>query len=161
MNTHSLQDPSRRRMLAMVGGALGVLAFGNGAVFAADLLAAYPKKAFSAKKEDAAIQDIFDGKTAVASDKIKLTAPEIAANGAVVPIKVETSLPKVTRIAILVPKNPYTLAAQYIIPEGTEPYISNRIKMGQTSDVVALVESNGKLYSAKKSVKVTVGGCGG
>jgi sulfur-oxidizing protein SoxY len=79
----------------------------------------------------------------------------------VVPIAVKSTLPKVTAIAILVLENPYTLAAAYKIPEGTEAAVANRLKMAKTSKVVAVVESDGKLYSAGKEVKVTVGGCGG
>jgi sulfur-oxidizing protein SoxY len=88
-------------------------------------------------------------------------APEIAENGAVVPVSVSTSLPNVTAIAILIPENPNTLAASYKIAEGTEGFVANRLKMAKTSKIVAVVESGGKLYSASKEVKVTVGGCGG
>jgi sulfur-oxidizing protein SoxY len=76
-------------------------------------------------------------------------------------VSVSSSLPNVTAIAILVPENPNTLAAAYNIPEGTEPAVSNRLKMAKTSKIVAVVESGGKLYAASKEVKVTVGGCGG
>lgn len=92
---------------------------------------------------------------------MKLDAPEIAENGAVVPISVTTTLPNVTSISFMVAENPYFLAASYKIPEGTTPAVSNRLKMAQTSNVIAIVESDGKLYSAAKEVKVTVGGCGG
>ena len=98
---------------------------------------------------------------ATASDKINLDAPEIAENGAVVPIAVSSTLPKVTGIAILVLENPNMLAAAYKIPDGTQASVANRLKMAKTSKVVAVVESDGKLYSASKEVKVTVGGCGG
>ena len=101
------------------------------------------------------------GKTAEPSDKVKLDAPEIAENGAVVPIAVTSTLPKVTGIAILVLENPNALAASYKIADGTQASVSNRLKMAKTSNVVAVVEAGGKLYSATKEVKVTVGGCGG
>lgn len=113
-----------------------------------------------AKTEADALKSLF-GKSAEASDKVKLDAPEIAENGAVVPISISTSLPNVTSISVLVHENPYALAASYKIPEGTIPAVSNRLKMAKTSNVVAIVESDGKLYSASKEVKVTVGGCGG
>ena len=77
------------------------------------------------------------------------------------PIAVTSTLPKVTAIAVLVLNNPNVLAAAYKIPEGTEAMVANRLKMAKTSKVVAVVESDGKLYSASKEVKVTVGGCGG
>ena len=91
----------------------------------------------------------------------ELDAPEIAENGAVVPISVSSTLADVTSIAILVPENPFPLTAAYKIPAGTSPMVGNRIKMAKTSKVVAVVEAGGKLYSATKEVKVTVGGCGG
>lgn len=151
---------TRRHMLALTGGALGMLVLG-GVARAADDVPPYPEKAFEDKQEGAALKALFNGQTATASDQVKLTAPEIAANGAVVPISVESTLPDVTRVFLLVPQNPYPLVAEYILPKGTKPYVSNRIKMGKTSDVIAIVESQGKLFSATKSVKVTVGGCGG
>jgi sulfur-oxidizing protein SoxY len=120
----------------------------------------YPEDAFKAKSEADAIKSLY-GKTAEKSDKVKLDAPEIAENGAVVPIAVSASLPDVTSIAILVTENPNTLAAAYRILPGTAPSVSNRLKMAKTSNVIAVVEAGGKLYSATKEVKVTVGGCGG
>src|SRR3954468_21569058 len=120
----------------------------------------YPEDAFKQKKAEDAIKALY-GKTAEASDKVKLDAPEIAENGAVVPISVSSTLPDVTSISILVADNPNALAASYRIPEGTIPTIANRLKMAKTSNVIAVVEAGGKLYSATKEVKVTVGGCGG
>lgn len=92
---------------------------------------------------------------------MKLDAPEIAENGAVVPISVSSTLADVTSISILVADNPNALAASYKIPPGTMPNVANRIKMAKTTNVVAVVEAGGKLYSTTKEVKVTVGGCGG
>jgi sulfur-oxidizing protein SoxY len=120
----------------------------------------YPEEAFKQKADKDAIQALY-GRTAEASDKVKLDAPEIAENGAVVPIAVTTTLESVTSISFLVSGNPSALAASYAIPEGTVPAVSNRLKMQQTSNVIAIVEAGGKLYSATKEVKVTVGGCGG
>ena len=120
----------------------------------------YPEDAFKQKGEADAIKSLY-GKTAEASDKVKLDAPEIAENGAVVPISVSVSMPDVTSISILVADNPNALAASYRIPTGTLPSVANRIKMQKTSNVIAVVEAGGKLYSATREVKVTVGGCGG
>ena len=78
-----------------------------------------------------------------------------------VPISVTTTLDKVTSISFFVAENPSALAASYRIPEGTIPAVANRLKMAKTSNVIAVVEAGGKLYSATKEVKVTVGGCGG
>ncbi len=120
----------------------------------------YPEEAFIQKDSKEAIRLLY-GRTAEPSDKIKLDAPEIAENGAVVPISVWTSLADVTSIAFVVPENPNVLAAYYKVPQGTMPSVANRLKMAKTSNVIVLVESSGKLFSAAKEVKVTVGGCGG
>jgi sulfur-oxidizing protein SoxY len=120
----------------------------------------YPEDAFKQKNSDDAIKALY-GKTAEASDKVKLDAPEIAENGAVVPVAVSSTLPDVTSISILVAENPNALIASYRIPADTIPNVANRIKMAKTSNVIAVVEAGGKLYSASKEVKVTVGGCGG
>ena len=120
----------------------------------------YPEDAFKQKNEADAIKALY-GKTAEPSDKVKMDAPEIAENGAVVPIAVTTMLSDVTSISFLVAENPIALVASYKIPAGTVPAIANRIKMAKTSNVTCIVEAGGKLYSATKEVKVTVGGCGG
>jgi sulfur-oxidizing protein SoxY len=156
-------DSARRMILkgAVAGGlaGLGLGAFPFPAYAMADAKE-WPADAFKQKSEADVLKALY-GKSAEPSDKISLDAPEIAENGAVVPIAVTSTLPKVTGIAILVLNNPNVLAAAYKIPEGTEALVSNRLKMAKTSKVVAVVESNGKLYSAAKEVKVTVGGCGG
>lgn len=120
----------------------------------------WPANAFRQKSQADAVKALF-GKDAEPSDKVKLDTPEIAENGAVVPVSVDCDLPNVTSIAILVAENPYTLAAFYKIPAGTAGSVGNRLKMAKTTEVVAVVEADGKLYSAKREVKVTVGGCGG
>jgi sulfur-oxidizing protein SoxY len=156
-------DPTRRLILkgvalvALVG--LGVTKFGIMPALAA-ANDKYPEDAFKQKNSDDAIKSLY-GKTAEASDKVKLDAPEIAENGAVVPISVSSTLADVTSISILVAENPNALAASYKIPAGTIPNVANRLKMAKTSNVIAVVEAGGKLYSATKEVKVTVGGCGG
>jgi len=120
----------------------------------------YPVDAFKAKGDVDAIKALY-GKTAEPSDKVKLDAPEIAENGAVVPISVSSTLADVTSISLLVSENPNALAASYRIPAGTMPSVANRLKMAKTSNVIAIVEAGGKLFSATREVKVTVGGCGG
>ena len=143
--------------VALIG--LGNLPFGLAPAFAA-ANDKYPEEAFKQKNEADAIKLLY-GKTAEASDKVKLDAPEIAENGAVVPISVSTNLADVTSISLLVSENPNALVASYKIPSGTVPTVANRIKMAKTSNVIAIVEAGGKLYSATKEVKVTLGGCGG
>ena len=120
----------------------------------------WPEEAFRQKTPDDALKLLY-GKTFEASDKVTLEAPEIAENGAVVPISVSSTLPGVTAISILVPENPFALAATYKFADGTAPSIGCRLKMAKTSNVIAIVESGGKLYAASKEVKVTLGGCGG
>ena len=143
---------------------LGIAGLGVASFDAPAALAAandkYPEDAFKQKDHKEAIKLLY-GRPVEPSDKIKLDAPEIAENGAVVPISVSTSLPEVTSIAFVVPENPNVLAAYYKIPQGTLPIIANRLKMAKTSTVTAIVESGGKLFSATREVKVTVGGCGG
>jgi sulfur-oxidizing protein SoxY len=151
-----------RRLILQGAGAVVLTGFGGLAPWPA-LAAAndkYPEDAFKQKGDKDAIQALY-GKPAEPSDKVKLDAPEIAENGAVVPISVTTTLENVTSISFLVSGNPNALAASYAIPAGTVPSVSNRLKMQQTSNVIAIVEAGGKLYSATKEVKVTVGGCGG
>jgi sulfur-oxidizing protein SoxY len=138
---------------------LGNIAFDLGPAFAA-ANDRYPEDAFKQKSDADAIKSLY-GKTAEPSDKVKLDAPEIAENGAVVPISASTVLTDVTSISFLVSENPNALAASYKILPGTVPSVANRIKMQKTSNVTAIVEAGGKLYSATKEVKVTVGGCGG
>ena len=153
-----------RRLILKGAGALALVGLGEvpfGPAMAQDAANdKYPEAAFKAKSDTDAIKSLY-GKTAEPSDKVKLDAPEIAENGAVVPISVSSSLADVTSISILVADNPNALAASYKIPAGTLPSVANRLKMAKTTNVIAIVEAGGKLYSATKEVKVTVGGCGG
>jgi sulfur-oxidizing protein SoxY len=161
--THDGFTATRRLILkgagavALVG--LGNLPFSLSPAFAATNVK-YPEDAFKQKSDADAIKALY-GRTAEPSDKVKLDAPEIAENGAVVPISVSSSLADVTSISILVAENPNALAASYKIPAGTLPSVANRLKMAKTTNVIAIVEAGGKLYSTSKEVKVTVGGCGG
>lgn len=125
------------------------------------LASMWPKATFSATSAQDALESLFGVGTATPSDKIHLKAPEIAENGAVVPITIETSLENVQSISIVVNNNPRPMAANFEIPQGTLPKISSRIKMGETSDVVAVVKTSDGVYSTSKEVKVTIGGCGG
>lgn len=157
---HDRPDRTRRLMIKAVLAGVGLSLTGWWKqTFAADA-SIWPNDAFTQKTEADAVRALY-GKDAEVSDQVKLDAPEIAENGAVVPISVSSALPDVTSIAILVSENPFPLAASYKLPPGTSAMVANRLKMAKTSKVVALVESGGKIYSASKEVKVTVGGCGG
>jgi sulfur-oxidizing protein SoxY len=153
-----------RRLILQGAGAVVLVGLGNIPFGLTPALAAandkYPEDAFKAKSEADAIKALY-GKSPEPSDKVKMDAPEIAENGAVVPISVSTTLADVTSIAFLVSENPVALVATYRIPAGTAASVANRIKMARTSNVTVVVEAGGKLYSATKEVKVTVGGCGG
>lgn len=155
-------DTSRRIILkaTMAAGTLAVAAGAN-LLTPSTVLAAWPAQAFKANKIDTAM-DIITGKgRPTASADITVEAPDIAENGAVVSVKIKTTLPKVESISIYVPVNAFPLSASYILSSQMEPSITGRIKMAKTADIVAVVKSNGKLYTAKKAVKVTLGGCGG
>jgi sulfur-oxidizing protein SoxY len=164
MDTTEVRFSATRRLMLQGAGAIALAGVGSLAFNPRQALAAandkYPEAAFKQKSDAEAIKLLY-GKTAEPSDKVKMDAPEIAENGAVVPISVSTTLTDVTSIAFLVSQNPNVLVALYKIPVGTVPGVSNRIKMAKTSNVIAIVEAGGKLYSATKEVKVTVGGCGG
>jgi sulfur-oxidizing protein SoxY len=101
------------------------------------------------------------GGSPAANDQVSIVSPDIAENGAVVPVGAISKLPKTTEIYLLVEKNPVPMAAAFMIPAGTEPDVQTRLKMGQSTDVLAIVKADGKLYSARKETKVTLGGCGG
>jgi sulfur-oxidizing protein SoxY len=160
----SIENRFSRRLILQGTGLVALVGLGNTALGFMPAYAAandkYPEDAFKQKSDADAIKSLY-GKTAEASDKVKLDAPEIAENGAVVPISVSTTLADVTSISFLVAENPNALVAMYKIPAGTVPAVANRIKMAKTSNVIVVVEAGGKLYSATKEVKVTVGGCGG
>ena len=94
------------------------------------------------------------------SKEIVITAPDIAENGAVVPVAVTSRIPNTESISIVTEKNPFPLAATFDVANGGEPYVSTRIKMGETSNVRAVVKAGGRFYTAVKEVKITIGGCG-
>lgn len=153
---------SQRREALKSGGALGLF----GVLVAAGLItpevaqAAWDKAAFDAKTMDDALKVLGAGKPADSKD-VQINAPDIAENGAVVPVAVKSTLPGTEFIAILIEKNPSMLAASFTLPEGTAADVSTRVKMGQTSNVFALVKAGGSFYMATKEIKVTLGGCGG
>jgi sulfur-oxidizing protein SoxY len=154
---------SRRNALKTGGGA-GVFALliAAGIVRPGEALAQQPwnQAAFGGKTLREALQAL-GAQNPAASSAVLIKAPEIAENGAVVPVAVESRLPGTQSITLLIEKNPQPLAASFEIPAGTEPSVSTRVKMGESSDVYALVKADGKFYFAKKEVKITIGGCGG
>jgi len=155
-------DQLRRTFLKSAGLAGSVVvAIGAGLLKSGEVFAAaWNTTAFGAKTiSDAMSAAGFAG--AVESKDIEIKAPEIAENGAVVPVEVTSKIPGTTSLAVFVEKNPTPLVAVFDFMAGTEPYVSTRIKMGQTSLVRVAVKAGGKTYMQSKEVKVTIGGCGG
>ena len=125
------------------------------------LALAFNKNAFDAKSVQDAIKAYGGGALAESKD-VTITAPDIAENGAVVPLGVSTALPGVKRLLLLVEKNPSSLVAMFDVTDSVDAAFSTRAKMGQSSDVYAVaIMADGKALWAKKEVKVTLGGCGG
>ena len=156
-------DGKRREMLKAGGGlTLLSLVVAAGWLRPGDALAAdWNKAAFETKSMDETVKALGGSTPAQSKDITFISTPDIAENGAVVPIGVTSAIPKTESIAILIEKNPNMLAASFDIPAGTEPAITTRVKMGQSSNVYALVKADGKYYVASKEIKVTLGGCGG
>jgi len=152
----------RRIMLkgTLAAGAIGFVA-GAGLLSPRAVFAAWSDSAFTATTSPEALKSLLGSDSLEDSGKIKIKAPDIAENGAVVPVSVTAELDGVESISILAEKNATPLTASFDLGPGAEPYVSTRIKMGKTANVVAVVKAGGKLYSAKKEVKVTIGGCGG
>jgi sulfur-oxidizing protein SoxY len=155
-------NTKRRTFLKSSAAASAVgIAVSAGLLTPRSVFAAWPKAAFEATDVDAALKDAIGGTSTTESGDIKVKAPDIAENGAVVPITVTSNIAGTESISVLVPKNNTPLAASFNLGNNAEGFVSTRIKMSQTSDVVVVVKAGGKLYSAKKEVKVTIGGCGG
>lgn len=136
-------------------------AIGAGVLVPQRVLGAYNAAAFDAKDVNGAISASMGSDQHTASDAIKLKAPDIAENGAVVPVTVSSSMSNVEAISIIASANPSPLTSSYQLSPACEAFVSTRIKMVKTSNVIAVVKADGKLYSATKEVKVTIGGCGG
>lgn len=150
----------RRTILRLAGSAGALAALGAaGLLRTAGAWAAWNKAGFESKALADAIKSLGAANAAESRD-ISITAPDIAENGAVVPIAVLSRIPNTQQISIIAEKNPFPLAATFDVSNGGEGYISTRIKMGQTSDVWAIVKAGDKFFTAKKEVKITVGGCG-
>ncbi len=150
---------TRRQMLATSAHVAGLLAAAG--VLPATAHAAWTQAAFDAKTmADAA--KAFGGGAPTESKDVTITGPDIAENGAVVPVGCSTTLPGVKRLLILVEKNPSVLAAAFDVSDAVDASFSTRVKMGQSSNVYAVaMMADGKVLYAGKEIKVTLGGCGG
>jgi sulfur-oxidizing protein SoxY len=141
-----------RRML------LGALAVTLARPFAA--LAAWNENAFGAKTTQDALKGIGAANPAPSKD-IVIEAPQIAENGAVVPIEITSNIPGTSSIAVVLEKNPFPLAAKFDFKDGALPYLKLNVKMAETSDVRVVATAGGRHHAATKEIKVTIGGCGG
>ncbi|MDT8387071.1 MAG: thiosulfate oxidation carrier protein SoxY [Thiogranum sp.] len=155
-------NTKRRTFLkgTMAAGAVSA-AIGAGLLTPRMVLAAWPSAAFNADSVDAVLNELVGSTQTEESDQIDIRAPDIAENGAVVPVTVTTDIANPESINIIARQNATPMVASFVLGSGTEGFVSTRIKLGKTSDVVAVVKANGKLYSTSKEVKVTIGGCGG
>lgn len=144
----------------MAGGSVA-LAVGAGLLTPNVVLAAWPKPAFEAKSVSDAMSALVGNPNAANSGEISVKSPDIAENGTVVPVTVDTNMAGVESISILAAANALPLAASFNFSDTAKPYVSTRIKMGKTSKVIAVVKTKDGLFQASKNVKVTIGGCGG
>jgi len=147
----------QRRTLLQVSALIGLMA-SAGLITTAEA-SALEQAAFGAKSVQDALQALGAGGLTEKSDLLVLRAPDVAENGAMVPVGVETKL-KATEMVILIEKNTNPLAARFLLPEVTEPFMATRVKMAQSSNVYALIKADGKWLMTFKEVKVTMGGCG-
>ena len=146
------------QLILQTTAAAAAVAAGLGKVTQA-VAATWNKSGFESKAVSEVMKSL--GATgAVDNAGIVITAPDIAENGAVVPIEVVSRIPNTQSISVIAEKNPFPLAATADFANGAEPYAYVRIKMGQTSNVRAVVKADGKFFTAVKEVKITIGGCG-
>lgn len=150
---------TRRSVLGRAGAGMIWFAASSSLVWRSAVAAVSPDS-FEVPTLDQVVKSL-GGSSATESADIELRTPEIAENGAVVPVEITSSLKGTRAIAIVVEKNPHPLSAFFSLPSGTEPYISTRVKVGNSSDVIALVQTDAGFFTARKLVKVTLGGCGG
>ena len=146
---------SRRDFLAGVAGAVGAGLLSPGRAFAA-----WNKGAFEAKSAIDAMKALGVA-NAEDSKAIEIRAPDIAENGAVVPIDITSNIPGTTAIAVFIEKNPFPYTGSFDFSQGAVPYVHLRVKIGESSPVRVVATAAGKHYTTAKEVKVTIGGCGG
>jgi sulfur-oxidizing protein SoxY len=150
-------NQTRRHAIQSTGAFASLIALGL--VTQSQAQAAVDNASFQVKTLEDALKAI--GGTPAASDQVSVVSPDIAENGAVVPVGATSKLANTTEIYLIVEKNPTPLSCAFFIPAGTAADVQTRLKMGQSTNVVAVVKADGKLFSATKETKVTLGGCGG
>ncbi len=153
-------DRGRRKLLegGLALGTAGV-AMACGLVVPRRARASTPRAGFQATAFDQALSEVTGGLAVEDSARVQIEAPEVAESGAQVPVTVSTDIEGAESLCILVQKNPRPLAARFVLGPGAEAYGAVRVKMGESSTVVATVHTPGKVYLARREIKVTVGGC--
>ena len=119
-----------------------------------------PREAFSADTLAQTIKALFGEREILDSEKIAITAAELAENGAVVPVKVTAEFPRAKQIILLASKNPVPLVGSFSFGSRVQPFVATRIKLAESSEIIAIVETDEGLYRARRFVEVTIGGCG-
>jgi sulfur-oxidizing protein SoxY len=145
-------NPLRRKTLLGAAAALLLKPFAA--------LAAWNKDAFGAKTPADALKSLGVAGAQPSKDLV-IEAPQIAENGAVVPIEIESRIPGTTSLIVVIEKNPFPLNSRFTFLEGALPFVKLNVKMGETSEVRVLAQAGGRYYSASQEIKVTIGGCGG
>lgn len=146
---------SRRAMLKTTGAMATLMALG---IVTAEQAQAAGRPGFEARTFNDALRAL--GAQPAASDQVVIQSPDIAENGASVQITAASRLPNTTEMFVLIERNPFPLAAAFVFPEGTEPDVQVNVKMAETSDVIVVAKADGRLFSARRQTRVTLGGCG-
>jgi len=156
-----MQKQRRLFLRASLAAGTATIAVAAGLLTPQAVLGNWSKKAFENENLEATIKEITGLSGPEPSAEINVKTPVVAENGAVVSVTVEHNIPGAESLSILVPENTNKLAASYLLTDRVESFVNCRIKMRTTSDVIAVIKADGKLYSGKSRVKVTLGGCGG
>ncbi len=159
MNTRPPLNRSRRRLLAASVTGVAALPVASW-LFSRPVFAAWPQAAFGAKTAEDALRELFGGATIELSDRILITLPDVAEDGAVVPLTIQTDLEPVQSIVVVSEKNPVPLIARFDFGEGAlTDTLATRIKLAESESVIVVVQTRDKLYSASRFVDVLIGGC--
>ena len=155
-------NQTRRTFLkGSLAGSAVALAVGAGLLTPRAVLAAWPKKAFDADKVEPSMEALFGTVSYEPSNELSLRTPDIAENGSVVPVTVSAKMAGVETISVFAIENTKPLAVSADFSAGARTTIATRIKLGKTSKILAVARANGKLYGTTRTIKVTLGGCGG
>lgn len=156
-----LAEPARRRFFRCLAGGLAILGSGRNVIANSKPVPPSPDPGVPVAGDYAlALATALRGQTWRPSDAVRMEVPQLAENGAIVPVTVESLLPETRRILLFAEKNPGPLLAEFELEHGADAYVSLRLKLNESGQVLALVESDGQWYGATAFVRVMVGGCG-